>query len=73
MTSGAMRQQNQYSSLDNNRASVCLAHLDPSGEVGIDRIAVDFAVDNNRVLLATVKDLLTEKVLIERSAIAKLK
>lgn len=73
MTSGELRQHNQYSSVMNNRASVCLAHLDPPGEVGIDRIMVDFAVDNNRVLLATVKDLLTGKVLVERGAISELK
>ena len=73
MTSGELRSSNQYSSLDNNRTSICLAHLDPPGEVGIDRITVDFAVDNNRVLLATVKDLLTGRVLVEREVIANLK
>lgn len=73
MTSGELRSSNQYSSLDNSRTSICLAHLDPPGEVGIDRIAVDFAVDNNRVLLATVKDLLTGRVLVERGVIANLK
>ena len=73
MTSGALRQQNQYSSLESDRTSICLAHLDPPGEVGIDRIAVNFAVDNNRVLLATVTDLLTGKILVEKGAIAKLK
>lgn len=73
MTSGELRSSNQYSSLEGDRNSICLAHLDPPGEVGIDRIAVDFAVDNNRVLLATVKDLLTGRVLVERGVIANLK
>lgn len=73
MTSGELRSSNQYSSLEGDRTSVCLAHLDPPGEVGIDRVAVDFAVDNNRVLLATVKDLLTGKVLVKRGVIANLK
>lgn len=73
MTSGELQQQKQYSSLMSDRNSVCLAHLAPPGEIGIDRIVVDFAVDENRVLLATVKDLLTGKMLVERGAIAKLK
>jgi hypothetical protein len=36
---------------------------------GFDRIAVNFAVNRDQVLLATVKDLLTGKVLVENSAI----
>jgi hypothetical protein len=40
--------------------------------VGVDRISVQFEVDAQRMLLATVKDLLTGKVLVDRGAIALL-
>lgn len=73
MTSGELQQQQQYSSLESHHDKVCLAHLDPPGEAGVDRISVDFAVNEKRILLATVKDLLTGEVLVEQDAIAKLK
>jgi hypothetical protein len=49
-----------------------MARLNPSGLLGCDRIAVNFEIDDRRVLMATVRDLLTDQVLIERHAIAKL-
>ena len=70
MTSGELQQQQQYSSLKSHHGKVCLAHLDPPGEAGVDRITVDFAVNEKRVLLATVKDLLTGEVLVDEGAIA---
>jgi molecular chaperone DnaK (HSP70) len=72
MTSSDLLAQQQYRSLESNHKSVCLARLDPPGERGIDRMELHFEVDRDRVLLATVKDLLTEKILVERQAIAKL-
>ena len=41
-------------------------------QVQTDRIEVFFEVNDQRVLLATIKDLLTGKILGEREAIAKL-
>jgi hypothetical protein len=58
--------------LDSDREQVCVAHLDPPGQVGVDRISVQFEVDERRVLVATVKDLQTGKLLVEKGAIAKL-
>ncbi|MEM6404496.1 MAG: Hsp70 family protein, partial [Cyanobacteria bacterium P01_D01_bin.116] len=52
---------------------VCIAHLEPAGELGIDRVSVQFGVNEQRMLVATVRDLLTGKVLVVREAIAKLK
>lgn len=72
MTSSQLRKQEQYRSLETHRQQVCVAHLNPPGQVGIDRIAVEFEVDEQRVLLATVRDLWTDKLLVERGAIAKL-
>ncbi|MDX2256328.1 MAG: Hsp70 family protein [Pseudanabaenaceae cyanobacterium bins.39] len=51
---------------------VCIARLTPLGQAGSDRIAIMFEVDERRVLIATVRDLLTQSVLIDRQAIAKL-
>ncbi|HEY9611217.1 Hsp70 family protein, partial [Allocoleopsis sp.] len=63
MTSSQLRKQDEYRSLESHHQQVCVAHLDPPGEVGVDRISVQFEVDAQRMLLATVKDLLTGKVL----------
>jgi molecular chaperone DnaK (HSP70) len=62
-----------YRSLETSHQQVCIAHLNPPGEVGMDRISVDFQVDENRILLVTVKDLLTKQILVEKQAITKLK
>lgn len=72
MTSSQLRRQEDYRSLESHHQQVCVAHLDPPGKVGDDRISVLFEVDAQRMLLATVKDLLTGKVLVERGAIALL-
>ncbi|MEM9218292.1 MAG: Hsp70 family protein [Cyanobacteria bacterium P01_F01_bin.150] len=72
MTSKPINQQDTYRSLSQHADQVCLAHLDPPGQLGVDRISVDFEVTEHRMLVATVQDLLTDKVLVERGAIAKL-
>jgi len=72
MTSSQLNQQNSFRSFNSNQEQVCVAHLEPPGEIGVDRISVVFEVNEQRVLLATVKDLLTRKVLVDRGAIAKL-
>ena len=72
MTSSQLRQQEEYRSLESHHQQVCVAHLDPPGEVGVDRISVQFEVDSQRMLLATVKDVLTGRVLVDRGAIALL-
>jgi molecular chaperone DnaK (HSP70) len=73
MTSSQLLHQQTYRSLENHHQQVCVAHLDPPGELGIDRISVAFEVDEKRILLVTVRDLLTGSVLVEKGAIAKLK
>ena len=72
MSSGRLLEREQYRSVQTYREQVCVAHLDPPGQLGIDRILVKFEVDERRMLLATVRDLLTEQVLVNRGAIAKL-
>jgi len=72
MSSSQLHQHLEYRSLESQHQQVCVAHLEPPGEEKKDRILVNFEVDEERVLLATVRDLLTEQVLIENKAIAKL-
>lgn len=67
-----LHKQSEYRSLETHRQEVCVAHLNPPGRTNIDRIAVWFEVNEQRILLATVKDLLTGKILVEKGAIAKL-
>lgn len=73
MTSSKLNKQTEYRSLESDRGKVCVAHLNPPGQVGIDRISVQFEVNEKRVLLATVRDLLTGKLLVKKRAIANLK
>jgi len=73
MTTYQLDRQTNYRGLESEHQAVCIAHLDPPGQVGVDRISVWFEVDQQRVLLATVKDLLTDKMLVNGGAIAKLK
>jgi molecular chaperone DnaK (HSP70) len=77
MTSSQLLKQSDFRSLVANRKKldvdqVCVAKLDPSGQLGCDRISVNFEIDDRRVLIATVRDLLTAQVLIDRHAIGKL-
>lgn len=72
MTSSSLNRLETYRSLENQGNPVCVAHLDPPGHLGVDRISVDFEVNEQRILIATVKDLSTHQVLVDRGAIAKL-
>jgi molecular chaperone DnaK (HSP70) len=72
MTNSTLRRHDAYRSLASQHGSTCVAQLDPPGQVGVDRIAVQFEVTHQRVLVVTVWDLLTNKVLMHREAIAKL-
>lgn len=72
MTSSFLNQQSSFRSLGGTQNEVCVAHLEPPGETGVDRIEATFEVSEQRVLLVTVKDLLTDRMLVERGVIAKL-
>jgi molecular chaperone DnaK (HSP70) len=76
MSSTQLRQREAFRSLEASQGesqTVCIAHLDPPGQLGNDRIAVQFEVTADRALVATVQDLLTGQVLVDRGAIATLK
>jgi molecular chaperone DnaK (HSP70) len=66
------KNQEKYQGKDQEKYQVCIAKLEPLGQIGSDRIAVNFAIDQRRILIATVRDLLTDKILIAQQAIAKL-
>jgi len=73
MTSSQLMKQDAYRSLETHHQQVCVAHLEPPGQAGIDHIQAQFEVNEQRMLVVTVKDLLTGKMLVDKSAIAKLK
>jgi molecular chaperone DnaK (HSP70) len=77
MTSTQLRQREAFRSLEasgeaTDHPQVCIARLDPPGQTGSDRIAVQFEVTADRALVVTVQDLLTDRILVERQAIAAL-
>jgi len=72
MTSKNLTQKEIYRSLEYHHQDVCIANLNPPGMFGMDRILVNFEVNEYRILLATVKDLLTDQILLEKQEIAKL-
>ena len=72
MTSSMLNVRKEYRSLNTHREEVCVARLEPAGREGMDRVRVSFEVNERRVLLVTVTDILTGKMLVEREAIANL-
>lgn len=73
MTSTELNKLESFRALDSDRQQVCVAHLDPPGRIGLDRVAVAFEVNADRMLVVTVRDLLTDKLLVEQAAIAMLR
>jgi len=55
-----------------NENARTIAQLDPSGRQGVDRIKVEFTVDESRTLRITVKDLLTTETLLQDQAVVQL-
>lgn len=77
MTSSQLLKQSDFRSLAANQKNqanhqICIARLEPLGEVGCDRITIHFEIDARRLLIATVIDLLTQKVIIDQQAISQL-
>jgi molecular chaperone DnaK (HSP70) len=55
-----------------NENARTIAQLDPPGRQGVDRIKVEFTVDESRTLRITVKDLLTTETLLKDQAVVQL-
>ena len=73
MTSTHLNRQETFRSLDTAQEMICVAHLEPPGQLGVDRISVQFEVNAQRMLIATVRDLLTQQVLVDGEAIVRLR
>jgi molecular chaperone DnaK (HSP70) len=71
MVSQQLQHQAQYRALEQH-SDTRIATLNPPGDVGTDRITVQFEINEQRLLLATVYDLLTQATLLNRGAIAQL-
>jgi molecular chaperone DnaK (HSP70) len=79
MTSGMVKSKTTYKSLTyeldwqgNVVKSACITKLHPLGTVGKDRLKLHLEVDEGRMLLTTVTDILTQQVLVYKKAIARL-
>ena len=72
LSNSELHHQQNFRSLEAGHQQVCIAKLDPPGEQGTDRILAYFEVNQQRVLLATVHDLLTNQTLAHRVEVAKL-
>ncbi|NEO86957.1 MAG: Hsp70 family protein [Spirulina sp. SIO3F2] len=72
LTSQQRLSNNTFHALQPHNNEICIARLNPHGIAGRDRLQLDFEVDAQRMLRATVKDLLTQTVLVDRGAIARL-
>ncbi|PZU99386.1 MAG: molecular chaperone DnaK [Pseudanabaena sp.] len=70
----AVNEIKQANRLDNESSNdqICMARLNPLGQLGVDRLRIDFEVNDRRVLIATVFDLLSDRLLIDHQAIVKL-
>jgi molecular chaperone DnaK (HSP70) len=72
MISSQLNRESNFRSLSTTASEICLAHLDPPGQLGIDRVVILFEVNRDRQLIVTVRDLLTQKILVEHQAVANL-
>jgi len=64
--------QNFSSQIALQSQSAFTCKLNPAAEMGVDRLEIKLGINAQRVLIATVKDLLTQKILIKEQAIALL-
>jgi len=67
MTSAQLLNHRDFRSLTGTTAIP--VHLDPPAQAGVDRLALEFAIDQHRNLSVTVKDLLTQQVLLDNRSI----
>jgi molecular chaperone DnaK (HSP70) len=67
-----LNRESAFRSLGSGTGEICLARLEPPGQLGVDRIVVQFEVTGDRRLVATVRDLVTQQVLVDGVAVAQL-
>jgi molecular chaperone DnaK (HSP70) len=59
--------------LNDSDGARTFARLDPPGKAGEDRVEVEFTVDENRILLVTVIDIISKQVLLSRKPVIELR
>ncbi|MGK7876897.1 MAG: Hsp70 family protein [Xenococcaceae cyanobacterium] len=70
ITSNQLSQQREIRLLQNQHQQVCVMPLTPPGQTEKDRFELTFELNQQRVLLLTVKDLLAQRVLMDKVAMA---
>lgn len=73
INSSSLQQQQLYRSLENQNPKNYTTNLEIPGLLGEDRLQVDLEISPNRILIVTIKDLLTNQILVKQQAIAQLK
>lgn|GEM_PF-108190 len=68
ITSNQLPQTTEFRLLELEPQQACIIPLTPTGKTGIDRIQLTCEINDERVLLLTIKDLLTQRVLLEQRA-----
>ncbi len=61
-----------FRSLNRQNPQICVAHLSPPGQLGLDRLVVQFEVTVDRMLVVTVRDLLTNQFIVQSQPVAQL-
>jgi molecular chaperone DnaK (HSP70) len=61
-----------FRSLNRQNPQICVAHLSPPGELGRDRVMVQFEVTADRILVVTVQDLLTNQFIVQSQPVGQL-
>ncbi len=73
MVEGGGLELRQVVALNDEDGARTVAHLDPPGKAGADRVEVLFEVDQNRTLRVTVNDLQTKKALLRNVPVVELR
>ncbi len=68
ITSNQLPQTTEFRLLELESQQACVIPLTPTSETGVDRIQLSCEINAQRVLLLTVKDLLTQQVLLQQRA-----
>lgn len=69
MTTAQLLNQRDFRSLTPEYQATTRLDLDPPAQIGIDRLALEFYIDGDCNLYLTVKDLLTQQILVDNQSI----
>jgi molecular chaperone DnaK (HSP70) len=72
MTTTHLNREAAFRSLNLQNPQICVAHLSPPGQLGVDRVVVEFEVTADRILVVSVQDLLTNQLIVRSQPVAQL-